>query len=70
MIVSIFESIFAWFKITIPLSFSIKKQIGMTSRPNTSVIINTSGLILYVRPLTFHILFNLNIRKYQEIILK
>ena len=47
-LVSIFESIFAPFKITIPLSFSIKKQIRMTSRPNTSVIINTSGLILYV----------------------
>ena len=44
---SIFESIFILFKLTILFSFSIKKQIGMTTRPNTSVIINTSGLILY-----------------------
>ena len=44
---SIFESIFILFKLTILFSFSIKEQIGMTTRPNTSVIINTSGLILY-----------------------
>ena len=47
-LISIFESIFVPFKLTIPFSFSFKKQIGMTSRSNTSVIINTSGLILYV----------------------
>ena len=46
-LISILESIFVPFKLTIPFSFSIKKQIGMTSRPNTSVTINTSGLILY-----------------------
>ena len=42
-----FKSIFVPFKLIIPFSFSIKKQIGMTPRPNTSVIINTNGLILY-----------------------
>ena len=46
-LISIFESIFVPFKLTISFSFSIKRQIGMTSRLNTSVIINTSGLILY-----------------------
>ena len=44
-LISIFESIFVPFKLTISFSFSIKKQIGMTSRPNIGVIINTSGLI-------------------------
>ena len=43
----IFKSIFVPFKLIITFSFSIKKQIGMTPRPNTSVIINTNGLILY-----------------------
>ena len=37
-LLSIFESIFVPFKL---------KQTGMPSRPNTSVLINTSGLILY-----------------------
>ena len=46
-LISIFESIFVPFKLTISFSYSIKKQIGMTSRSNTSVIINTSSLILY-----------------------
>ena len=46
-LISIFKSIFVPFKLTIPFSFSIKKQIGMTPRPNTSVIINTNGRILY-----------------------
>ena len=41
----IFKSIFVPFKLIITFSFSIKKQIGMTPRPNTSVIINTNGLI-------------------------
>ena len=45
-LILIFESIFVPFKLIVSFFFSIKKQTGMTSRPNESVITNTSGLIL------------------------
>ena len=54
-LMSVCESIFVPFKLTIPFSFSMKKQIWMIKKPNTSVALFS---VICVTSYVVHILLN------------